>query len=310
MSKQNCLYSSKDNSKVNSKDDESLINNRVVFHSLKGNDKYNKIINTLLLELVDAINILLDVPYCMVSDQATVNCNEEIKLQINSKHITKGYGFYNEFGYLYYNKYSKNPDNNKIQYELLDLQFANYILTIIDNLRQSNEKEFKTKFNTIEKTCTDAKDKPNNDNTLKVLINSSTELFKIFAQKITDIIIKKYSQPQSQYKINVGLLQMLLFNIFIKYYTYTEDIKTVSKSELLTTPNPVVQDPPQTTPYHFDMVKYNKPTITITALPLQEEQPHNPDKPPNPEQPPNPDNPVEPLKPLYSIKITKGTKIE
>ena len=44
--------------------------------------------------------------------------------------------------------------------------------------------------------------------------------------------------------------------------------------------------------FNFAMVKYTRPTITITSLQLQEEQPPNP------------------YKLLYLIKITKGTKKE
>ena len=58
MSKQNCLYSSRDKSKA----DKSLIDNSV-FYNNKGAINYSKSINTLLLELVDTINILLGVKY-------------------------------------------------------------------------------------------------------------------------------------------------------------------------------------------------------------------------------------------------------
>ena len=275
MSKQNCLYSSKDNSKVNSKDDKSLINNRV-FHSTKGNYKYNKIINILLLELVDAINIHLGVKYCKVIDAATVKCKDNTKLSMKLKHITKGYGFYNDFGYIY--TQDINDDEQVTQYKLLDLQFANYILTIIDKLSL----QYKQEHNLFEEACKSTKN--NNKKLNPVTIDLK---FMDFTTAIIQFIINNKSQYNKD-----AAIYAFLFNNFIKYYTYNDDNTTVSKSELLTTPNPVVQDPPQTTPYHFAMVKYTRPTITITSLQLQEEQPPNP------------------YKLLYLIKITKGTKKE
>ena len=107
------------------------------------------------------------------------------------------------------------------------------------------------------------------------------------------LIIPKTIVLLLQYIIKTN--SAILSDKFIKYYTYNDDNTTVSKSELIKEKNPF-QDPPQETPYHFAMVKYTKPTITITSL--QEDQLS-----PNLDKPPNPDNP------LYSITITKGTKI-
>ena len=283
MPKKKCLYSSKDNSKSNSKDDESLINNRV-FHSTKGNDKYNKIINILLLELVDAINIHLGVKYCEVIDAATVKCKDNTKLSMKLKHITKGYGFYNDFGYLY-TQYINDDDDEQYtqdtQYKLLDLQFANYILTIIDKLSLP----YKQQHNQIEEAC---KSTSTNINNKKLTILNPVKIGIIFINFTAEII--KNIINTSQYNKDEALYAFL-FNNFIKRYEYLID-DIVSKSELLTTPNPN-QYPPQEIPYHFAMVKYTKPIITITPYSLQTEQlSHNPDK------------------LLYSITITKGTKIE
>ena len=218
------------------------------------------------------------------------------------KNITRGYGFYNEFGYLYIEKtIDLNVDKSDI-YTLLDLVFANKILEIIYELSLTIYKD-KNKntdddddlideiFNHlnhqvnltykdigiyIENKCRDA----NTDIDVKNVVTSISKMLDTFINTINKMFIK------------TNILSMLT-----KRYEYLID-DTVSKSELIKEKNPI-QDPPQTTPYHFAMVKYTKPTITITSL--QEEQPPNPDE---------PHNPHKPRKPVYLITITKGTKIE
>ena len=128
----------------------------------------------------------------------------------------------------------------------------------------------------IEHKCRDA----NTDIDVKNVVTSISKMLDTFINTINKMFIKN------------NILSMLT-----KRYEYLID-DTVSKSELIKEKNPV-QDPPQKTPYHFAMVKYTKPTITITSL--QEEQPPNPDE---------PHNPHKPRKPVYLITITKGTKIE
>ena len=209
---------------------------------------------------------------------------------MNFKHITKGYGFYNEFGYLYTKSividiFDINAQNEK--YKLLDLKFANNILTMIYNAQDL----YKDVFTNLEETCKmNLKDHPKYDETeLYNKIQVCNANFITFSTTIIKTVTDNIVNP-SDNKLDLSYL----FKTFIKRYEYLID-DTVSKSELLTTPNPI-QDPLQETPYHFAMVKYTKPTITITSL--QEAQlqlSHNLDKPP---------------KPLYSITITKGTKIE
>ena len=297
ISKQDCLYSK---NKLN-----RLIDNRVYFDKNKGNNNYSKSINTLLLELVDTINILVGVKYCQLIDDATVNCTADgsIKLSLNLKHITKGYGFYNEFGYIYTKavfSINTSPFKQLQKYELLDLKFANFILTLIYN----NRTQFISNFSDLEKQCTKTLNVHNNKdyNALHYSIQDSLKEFNEFNEfnEFRAIIIKTVTDniviPPDN-KLEKWSRLSNLFKIFIKRYEYLTD-NTVSKSELIKEKNPV-QDPPQKTPYHFAMVNYTKPTITITSL--QEEQPPNPDE---------PHNPHKPRKPVYLITITKGTKIE
>ena len=286
ISKQDCLYSKNNNL-------NSLIDNSV-FYKNKSNNNYSKSINTLLLELVDTINILVGVKYCQLQDDATVNCTKDgrIKLRLNLKHITKGYGFYNEFGYIYTKAIiidSMSRDQDK-KYDLLDLKFANFILTTIYN----NQKQFILDFSNLEKQCTETlKVHHNKDynalyDSIKKIRKEFNEFSKIIIKTVTDNIV---IPPDN--KLELTNLSDL-FNMFIKRYEYLT-VDTVSKSELIKEKNPI-QKPPQETPYHFAMVNYTKPTITITSLQA--------------DKPPNPDNPVEPVEPVYSIKITKGKKIE
>ena len=307
MPKQKCLYSKNINS-----NSLRLINNSIVYEEQKRKKKsdieYNKIINTHLLELVDTINILLGVIYCTLYDASTVDCNADFGISMILKNITRGYGFYNEFGYLYIEKtIVLNVDVDKSDiYTLLDLVFANKILEIIyklsltiyiykdkdknkntddddglideifNHLKHQEYLTYKDIGIYIEHKCRDA----NTDIDVKNVVTSISKMLDTFINTINKMFIKN------------NILSMLT-----KRYEYLID-DTVSKSELIKEKNPV-QDPPQKTPYHFAMVKYTKPTITITSL--QEEQPPNPDE---------PHNPHKPRKPVYLITITKGTKIE
>ena len=302
ISKQDCLYSK--NNKPN-----SLIDNSVYFGENKGNNNYSKSINTLLLELVDTINILVGVKYCQLIDAATVTCTEsgDIKLSLKLKHITKGYGFYNEFGYIYTKAISIDSMtlNQDKKYYLLDLKFANFILTLINNRRIDLKGEYKN----LDKQCTNTLKNNNRNLALGTSIEDFLKDFTVFTNSIIKTVThyqtnnaeqqaKQQAKQQDKHQNITNTMPKEvhnlgnLFNTFIKRYEYLID-DTVSKSELIKETNPI-QVPPQNMLYHFAMVKYTKPTITITSL--QEEQLS-----PNPHEPP---------KPVYLITITKGTKIE
>jgi len=76
-------------------------------------DNYNKQFNELLMELFDIINLDININYCELNDSSqlkdTIKCGD-IQMSI-LKHIERGYGFYNEFGYFY--KLSKSVIKQK-----------------------------------------------------------------------------------------------------------------------------------------------------------------------------------------------------
>ena len=77
---------------------------RTQFESKSGilQEDYNKQLHETLFNLIDIININANMQFCVLSDlsiKTTTQC-DEIQLCL-LKPIEKGYGFYNEFGYIY-----------------------------------------------------------------------------------------------------------------------------------------------------------------------------------------------------------------
>ena len=54
------------------------------------------------MELIDTININAEMKYCKLRDGSQIKDTKCNTIEMNYlKHIEKGYGFYNDFGYLY-----------------------------------------------------------------------------------------------------------------------------------------------------------------------------------------------------------------
>jgi hypothetical protein len=65
-------------------------------------EDYNKQLNETLFNLIDIININANIKYCRLVDASTLFVKKCSDIPINYlKHIERGYGFYNEFGYIY-----------------------------------------------------------------------------------------------------------------------------------------------------------------------------------------------------------------
>ena len=127
------FFYSKNKSDCISKD--SNINNteyKKLHNTLEKKDEYKKDLNKLLLTLTDIINIHLQMTHCVVMDAAFITCNK-FNISLDIKHYARGYGFYNEFGYIYINK---NKDKNVNTTDTLEKKiiYANKILDLIHDL--------------------------------------------------------------------------------------------------------------------------------------------------------------------------------
>lgn len=116
MSKSSCIVQdeeeSPDNKIINNREFKATLSKMSV--SSKIPPDYNKQFNAKILEFIDIINTNIGILCCLLQDKAninTLNC-ESITLS-PFKLFERGYGFYNEFGYLFMNSSNVNPDDIK-----------------------------------------------------------------------------------------------------------------------------------------------------------------------------------------------------
>ena len=97
--------------------ENSNINNSKFSNNLKNNkgnipNDYNKKFNEILMELIDIINTNMDMQTCKLRDGSFIQGTRCGDISLNIlKHFERGYGFYNEFGYIYKEKIT---ESNKI----------------------------------------------------------------------------------------------------------------------------------------------------------------------------------------------------
>ena len=94
---------------------KSFLNNSRFIDNTKVNGRipsdYNKKFNETMMELFDIININAGMEFCKLRDGSQLNGTKcgDIKMTI-LKHFERGYGFYNEFGFMYKDKIDKSND--------------------------------------------------------------------------------------------------------------------------------------------------------------------------------------------------------
>jgi hypothetical protein len=90
----------------------------------------NKKFNKTVLELIDIININMGILVCTLDDTSFIKSTKCVIISISKlKHIERGYGFYNEFGFIYIGDskilYEKLPDDS---YDAL-IEYSNTFLS-------------------------------------------------------------------------------------------------------------------------------------------------------------------------------------
>ena len=238
--KNECLISK---TKSNDQNNKRINNNEFYKQYTNKNTSYEKTLNILLLDLIDEINILLGVKTCVVDDASSVECKDSTnKLSLKSKHITRGYGFYNEFGYLY-----KHEKNVLIGERII---FANKILSIIKQFSEAiqifDENTLRTLFNKDNKDNKDIDDiitfinlclsKVGFQFTYKNILQEIENLCKVnttppINKKIV-LIIPTIIQLLIDYINKEDMRNPLITDLktFTKYYTYSEESKKSQKS--------------------------------------------------------------------------------
>ena len=109
-------------------------------------DTYNKSLNKLLLTLIDIINIDLQMTHCVVTDASFITCINEIKISLDIKHYARGYGFYNEFGYIYFNNVNTDTLTDTLEKKI---NYANIILKSIHVLSHKTISELELELNAL-----------------------------------------------------------------------------------------------------------------------------------------------------------------
>ena len=150
---------------------ESNINNTEYIKTHTAPPTYNKDLNKLLLTLIDIINIDLQMTHCVVTDAAFITCINEITISLDIKHYARGYGFYNEFGYIYINNDNKDTKVNTDTLEQ-NINYANIILNSIHDLSHKTISELDLKLKEL-------KDIAENELTVDSIISSKINLLTL-----------------------------------------------------------------------------------------------------------------------------------
>ncbi len=234
------------------------------------NQKYNKKFNMLLLTLIDIFNVDLNVSACSVNDGAIIRCAlNNIIIPLSLKQYERGYGFYNEFGYMYIA--SDNIVNVVYNDDVVKekITFANYCLDIINSQALSYEHHLYTE---IHPTQTPFK----NTDYIVGLLNTQKDSLRTYIKnfmnyicnidkdnkdtidKTIDNLNKVNTYLRTLFEANDTLFEendtiAFEYTSFIKYYTYKTGTDKVFSTELNKT----------LTPHTFELKPFVKPTITI-----------------------------------------------
>jgi hypothetical protein len=115
--------------------EDNSIDNRKFKSSKQSLEDYNKKLNEKLLEFIDIINTAINIKLCSLNDLSKLqNIPECYYLNLYVfKHFERGYGFYNEFGYMYI---PRDIDLQFISSEEI-IKFSNTIILELNKFRHS-----------------------------------------------------------------------------------------------------------------------------------------------------------------------------
>lgn len=238
----------------------------------KNNIQRNKKINRLLLELLDVLNISINSQYCQLGDNASFTTKRNCVLLLSLyKLLTRGYGFYSEFGYIF-------KDDTSIKFiDILahNLEYSTNLLQKIYTLSKNIKIGEIITFYRINKE--NNQDQDNNqdhdnnqdqDNNISILQLINPKSFILLEQSV-DLTLYDFYQEllkycNSEIDIFFGTTNLIDIQILckdtdalIKYYiAKTYDMPNYS--------------------YQYKMYQYNEPegTILTSALEIPEGWPN------------------------------------
>ena len=281
------------------------INNTNFINNVNINNKTTrqKKLNKLFLTLIDIININLKIKMCGVEDAASIMIGQN-SIRLLYKHMERGYGFYNEFGYLYIPDGYEDWRTSLVLYNNIEIDkrvtYANEFLEYLNTFSTQNITKvteiYTTSVNnnslleTLSIYNTDNMSKirdeyPKNDNEkskylLQSLLDSKEyKESKTFREYIT-LVIKSLQKLQQDKSQTISLLHIkdIILKFFmdkniqkldyIKYYKYDDD--NIFTTELNTKHDKQANNKANnkeikyTLPYKFVLQEHEKQTITIT----------------------------------------------
>lgn len=246
---------------------DKAINNTAYKKSHNIQKTYNKDLNKLLLKLIDVININLQMKSCKVFDESEITCNN-IKISLSIKHYERGYGFYNEFGYLYINNqnaYDSDASEN-IKYANTVLQtlydISHTTMTQLEiNIKKEDISVDNNLYTSLENLLSLYKKIKIHDvgNNVKTLRQVMREILQFMCDPTNIEIINTLTIDEKKYiqsfVSNMFQFQKNILKLYYKFYIYNE--KQIFSSELNTS------DEDKNIPI-FEMKPFEQPRITIT----------------------------------------------
>ena len=301
-------------SKVDCIGPAKAINNTNFINNNNKTTTRQKKLHKLFLTLIDIININLKIKMCGVGDAAFIMIGQN-SISLLYKHMERGYGFYNEFGYLYIpvgyeeSEFSSNLYNNieidkRVTYANECLEYLNtfstqnitkvtdiYKTSVNNNSLSENLSIYNTDNMSIIRDMYQKTDKK--ESLLQSLLDSEEYIkSKTFREYIT-LIIKKLQEgiPQTISLLHIQdiILKCFMdphFNIqkldYIKYYKY-DDKNKIFTTELNTKIDKQANQANQannkeikyTLPYKFVLQEHEQQTITITKNTSEENKDDN-----------------------------------
>jgi hypothetical protein len=223
MSKDKCIGKDK------SIDNSIFINN--VSIDGKKPVEYNKLFNETIMELIDIINIEIGMEYCTLRDGSYLQDKKCGVIAMNYlKNLERGYGFYNEFGYMYKKSLLESNEiltgiipilRNKTLKDVLQDLLSNVIpipeniIKIIDDLKLVLMRDIIVE---IIKYCKTKEDIPSTGLFIGIDKNNIVS-FKDF---ITKLVEKYLSLPEYRYSLTLYKLYKIN-NDGTKYSSFLEN---------------------------------------------------------------------------------------
>jgi hypothetical protein len=204
---------------------------------------YNKLFNETIMELIDIINIETGMKYCTLRDGSHIQDKKCGTIAMNFlKHLERGYGFYNEFGYMYKQTITesnkvlndviatlRNKSLEKVLQDLLPyvIPIQENISKIVDDMKSVLMRDVVLE---IMKYCKSTEDKPSSGLFTTYDKDSIIE-FKDFITKVVEkyLNLPEYRYSLTQYKLYQQNPNGTILKSVLEYKTDDEKREFVMK---------------------------------------------------------------------------------